>query len=401
MSTPDRRRSQASPDRARDDEGRIQRASETPDKNEIICPLVFMVTGGRSAVNYDVTWTSTIDLGQGPGAWKSAPQSRGHSDAFYEKLQQLKDAGKIKWPEKAFYFTHEQGVKARQQYEKNVLEGKVKANKKSWTNKHAAFTGVSWEDLENKFPDIYKKTTSTYQSQADKLELIDRAMEASGIDSYEEVEDNIDQLAEMTSLSKEDIEKVVQKAMEKKDEPGEEKEVIKAEAADLDFDEMVGPSAEELQSDTESRVAEEQDLVDEASSDIQEEDAALATAGITATEEPVKVDQSGQQIVEATDNAETGNAIPLSTTEMIDLGDESVWIKARVFSDASSTTVDTESMCWKATGGSEQVRYLIEMPDDSGLTEEWLREGKNVIGNPQTGELFAIEVTVNDVSKSS
>jgi hypothetical protein len=51
--------------RATDDDGKIRRATEQQSKDEVICPLTFKLTG--AAVNYDITWLSTVQLDEDEG----------------------------------------------------------------------------------------------------------------------------------------------------------------------------------------------------------------------------------------------------------------------------------------------------------------------------------------------
>lgn len=246
-------------ERARDEDGKVQRANETPDKNEIICPLTHKLTG--SAVNYDITWASTIDLGEGPGSWKSTPQKRGHSEAFYDEIAKMKEDGRIKWDANAYFFTHSQGVAAREKYEQSVLEGKRKANKRSWENRFEAFTGVSFEDLEKKFPELYKRATSTYISKEKKLEMITAAVDQGHMDT--------DAIAKFTGLDAETVAKllVAQK---------QEKEEVKAEEEVQSF---VAPSLDDVAEPTVDDIAEIEEEIEEAEA---EEEVAPASAAAVA-----------------------------------------------------------------------------------------------------------------------
>lgn len=175
----------------------LDKKSEIPDKNEVICPLVLMVTKKANpmkagAVNYDLSPSPTIQLGDNePGAWRSAPQlqlteegqqirseqgysaltdehivkkdgvpqARSHSLAFYKLLEEGKKKGTFSWDEDAYYFTHEEGIEARKQYEQMVLSGETKARKRSWENRFEKLTGVKFEELQEKFPEVYKSST--------------------------------------------------------------------------------------------------------------------------------------------------------------------------------------------------------------------------------------------------
>lgn len=142
--------------RVSDEEKRIA------DKKEVICPLTLKVTGGKLAVNYDITWLSETQLPgeEEVGCWRSQPQQRGHADAFYAELDRMRKEGLIEEDQKAFYFTHDAGIKAREKYQELVLSGKVKANKKSWTNRFEEFTGATFAQLQEEFPQLYSQTAA-------------------------------------------------------------------------------------------------------------------------------------------------------------------------------------------------------------------------------------------------
>lgn len=240
---------------SRGDDGKIQKASETPDKAEIICPLVLMVSKGQSAVNYDVTWTTTIDLGNGPGAWKSAPQQRGHSDAFYEKLKEMREQGQITWEESAYYFTHEEGVAARKKYEQLVLAGKVKANKKSWNNRFEGFTSKSFDELVKEFPDLYSTTTPRAKKaesteETKPVETTRAAPAALDLDDIEPSEDDI-----MAASDETEQESEIEASLEPESE--EDKAEIAAvetlERPALDLDQLGEPDMSEDYKDFEGR----------------------------------------------------------------------------------------------------------------------------------------------------
>lgn len=152
----------------------------TPDRREVICPLVYHLA--NVAVNYDLTWQpetkiTVMDDDGGvirevTGVWKSNPVLRGHTQAFQRELQRMRESEEISWNESAYYFTHEEGVKARKSYENEVLHGRIKAHFASWgpnpkrakdKSRFHKFTGVTYEELTKKFPDLYnsRSTTST------------------------------------------------------------------------------------------------------------------------------------------------------------------------------------------------------------------------------------------------
>lgn len=169
-------------------EGKADQASEDM-KREIICPLTLEATTkinkNPKAVNYGVTWEATIAVdGQSePGVWYSSQKGRGHSSAFDQLLNDRKESGEATWEEDGYYFSQEEGKAAREKYEQMVLDGEttitvdgseetitVKANKRSWENKHQHFTNVSWEELVEKLPEIYKSTTAKAEV-ADEVEM--------------------------------------------------------------------------------------------------------------------------------------------------------------------------------------------------------------------------------------
>lgn len=182
-----REKSRVSPD---------QKPSEQPDKNDVICPLILLITkkkGDPRAINYDLTWSPLIKLGETVGVWRSAPQlqlteagkalvaekgykaltedhiaeasgsttkqARSHSLAFYKTLEEGKEKEIFNWDEDAYYFTQDEGVKARIEYEGLVLEGEAKAQKRSWGGRFEKFTGKSFEDLQQLYPDLYGTKT--------------------------------------------------------------------------------------------------------------------------------------------------------------------------------------------------------------------------------------------------
>lgn len=135
------------------------------DLSEIICPLTFRATGGRAAVNYDISPSKLKVGGREIEAWRSAPQKRGHTDQFQHLLRKMQDEGKLPQDWNAYYFWREQGVQARLSYEQMVLLGKAKANKRSWgptgdqggqdKSRFHKFTGVTYDELVAAYPQVY------------------------------------------------------------------------------------------------------------------------------------------------------------------------------------------------------------------------------------------------------
>lgn len=147
-------------------------------KKEIICPLTLEATlkeGKPIAANYTCQWERSMvaDGADEPGVWYSSPKGRGQEAAFMEELKRRKelpesDPEHITWDEDGFYFSHQEGIEAREKYEQLVLEGKFKANAKSWKNKHAEFTGVSLDELKEKHPELYKSSATTTASTTEQ-----------------------------------------------------------------------------------------------------------------------------------------------------------------------------------------------------------------------------------------
>lgn len=170
-----------------------EKASSTPDKRRVICPLTFAATYDEQrheavGENYSSNWNSTTVLRGSSvvGCWKSAPQLqltaagkrileqggysalrtntmtdilnenrtqgppyehhiavnpkgepqwRAHSIDFYTELEKQKKEGKVEWSEKAYYYSQEEGERACKSYIKYILTGRVKANRGSWERK--------------------------------------------------------------------------------------------------------------------------------------------------------------------------------------------------------------------------------------------------------------------------
>lgn len=321
--------------RAKDENDKIVRASSTPDKNEIICPLTLKLTGG--AVNYDITWLSTVDLGDGPGCWKSTPNNRSHTDQFRAAIKSLRARDIITWDEMAFYFTHEQGKQAAQTYVSHVVSGEpykllsgreiqLKAHKRSWgpnperepdKSRFHKMGGISFDALKDKFPDLYatqaQKKTTTPTKQAVEVE---------------------------------------------------EPEVIQTAAVDLEMDDVVEldqePTPVDMQDPSDDELNELENEVE-----MEEEPEEETVAGVTALEEGIDLDS------------------------VADLGDDSDdHSVARVFADSSFEKIhtDCEGVEWKGSDGEMHHAYLIEMPNSG--EEYWLEAGKHTIN----GETIIVEL---------
>lgn len=378
--------------RARDGDGRIQKEPQ-PDPTEMIDPFLYQYMG--RAVNYDRRWVGTMKLGETLGCWCTTPFNRPNmgeqAEALYAKL---KAEGKITWAEKGFFFTHAQGVAARKHYEKTVLEGKLKANAKSWGNKHAGFTGTTFEELEKKFPELYKKASAAYVSKAQKLERVQAVKEA-----IEKKGD--DPTIEMISLAllehdqKWATEDFLEKLLEDqpKEEAEEEVEVIETEPS-FDFDQMepsdeeiLAESTPDLEAEDEEKDEEEQsgNLLEQLQAskgplETSEEDLepeTTSTAASTATEPSYDFDVAESDIEKLVEQVQT---LPEP-------------VKARVFENSSKEKIhtDKESVGWKDTDRNERQAFLVEIP---GYREMWLEEGMNLVGDPNTAQLWMIEVVI-------
>lgn len=160
------------------------------DKKKIICPLTLAATTKINkkplGVNYTCVPEPTMEVDESgePGAWYSSPKGRTFDKAFYQELERRKglpedDAEHIAWSEDGYYFSNEEGVEAYEKYEQMCIDGKttvdgeeipVKANKKSWNNKHSITTGVSWDELTAMHPDLYKTSTTSKASKSESDE---------------------------------------------------------------------------------------------------------------------------------------------------------------------------------------------------------------------------------------
>lgn len=203
---------------------------QQPDRKDIISPVVLEVTG--DAANYGctpLTMTSYEDV-EGEKhedfVWKDAPmitltdegkkilseggwkavtdehialddkgqkKARGHSLAVYKWIEHLKEIGEINWSEDAYYFTDEEGQEAEATYMTHVISGEpftladgtevvLKANGRSWKNRFAAKSGVSWEELQAKHPDVYgskkKEEAKEAEEEIDEVPLTQQQVQA-------------------------------------------------------------------------------------------------------------------------------------------------------------------------------------------------------------------------------
>lgn len=95
--------------------------------------------------------------------------TRGHAIAFYEEVERLRNEGLIAWTKNLYYFLEEEGVKAYQEYLEAVREGKVRTSARSWREQFAANAGITFEELEKKYPQLYGKVKMTDET-AERLE---------------------------------------------------------------------------------------------------------------------------------------------------------------------------------------------------------------------------------------
>lgn len=304
------------------------------DKDEIICPLVLKVTNGRGAVNYDLTWLSTTMIKQGVvGCWRSAPQSRPHAEPFYKALEQLKEDGQIPKDWNAFYFTHEQGIAAREKYVQLVLTGKVKANKKSWTNRfrQSRFAGVEYEDLmEGKHITDEKKA------------------EEFGFDSVEDAQKHF-------------------KALYSASTPRKAKEIIESEKPTLD----------------ESALQATDDLLDSIEPD-DSEILSMTTSNDEETEEEAEAeDLAGEQVYEVAGTTVAESDIAGIETLRPELELDEVEVNLGPFDEFQELLTDAFMV---KDSGEEKKLYLFQAPHNEELY--CLPEGRHLID----GCLYNIQV---------
>lgn len=238
------------------EEGQEKKAEQPSDEDhkKIICPLTLAATTKINrkplAVNYTCTPETTMELDEcgKPGGWYSSPKGRNHEQAFIKELDRRKALPKddpefIDWTNDGevadvdgYYFSQEEGEKAREKYERMVLDGQttledgtvieVKGNAKSWRNKHAGFTGVTWEEVQARHPDLYKtSTTSKKEEKAAEDDAAERM-----VDAAEEIEAEIDEVpltqeqvqAEEAMAEEEEISAELVDAIEAEEEEAED-----------------------------------------------------------------------------------------------------------------------------------------------------------------------------------
>lgn len=376
-----------------------EQKAEMKDKEDVICPLVLLVTRkefgqmNAGAVNYDIAFQPTIQLGDADvGAWRSAPQlqlteegkkvretegykalgeehivlkgkspqARKHSLAFYRLLEEGKKKGTFSWEEDCYYFTHEEGIEARKQYEKGVLDGEIKGNKRSWEGRFAELTGVSWEQLQEKHPDIY--------GTAKKTETETSEPEMSGEDeTTPEGDPTPEAIAEANAEIDEEIEHSGE-GLDKDDDLAQESEEETAVAASS---------------------ATEETVKDETSTELEEPWSKFDTQSnseiINALD---KIEDPGflEDII-AYEKSHKDRGIIVHEAEMLlkqklddnSSKDELDYENATRFvaEPSEPQRVDLDRIIWRDSGGHDQIAYLVEVED---LAEEyWLPEGTHVI----------------------
>lgn len=367
-----------------DEHGKVMKAAAIPSVKEIIDPFVYKLTGG--AVRYDVTFHSTMSLGNNePGCWRSAaqitlipstrdaldkgdvtwnditekdiavdgkgqPKARGYALLFWQTLERLRGEGKLGWEENAFFFTHEQGIKAREAYQSDILTAKRKANRRSWVGDAngdpdkpgiGQFANVTWEQLEaGEVPDaarpmksfewfnseeadmtlgeymrqMYKKTTSTYVSKVMKREQLAKVMQELEVE-LAEFDASADKIATLVGYSAEECRSLLFGDAPQPTNGTIGSAPVKAEPMSLD--DLDDPSPEEL---TEIANIEDEELV------------------------------AGAETLEAAIDEESD--------------DHSVTV-ARVFEDADKEriVISSEAISFRGTDQQEHVHYIVEFPE--------------------------------------
>lgn len=375
-----------------------EQKAEMKDKEDVICPLVLLVTRkefgqmNAGAVNYDIAFQPTIQLGDAlVGAWRSAPQlqlteegkkvretkgyralgeehivlkgkspqARKHSLAFYRLLEEGKEKGTFSWEEDCYYFTHEEGIEARKQYEKGVLDGEIKGNKRSWEGRFAELTGVSWEQLQEKHPDIYGTAKKTESETAEP--------EMSGED-------------ETTPEGDPTPEAIEEAAAEI------EQEEIEHSGEGLDKDDDLAQDAEETAVAATSATEE---TIDETTIELEEPWSKFDTQSnseiINALD---KIEDPGfLEDVIAYEKSHKDRGIIVHEAEMLlkqkleenAKKDEVNYDTATRFvaEPSEAQRIELDQIVWKDSDGNDQTAFLVEVED---LAEEyWLTEGTHVI----------------------
>jgi len=321
----------------RDEAGKVQKA-EQPDPEQMIDPFVFKATG--AAVNYDRRWAGTVKIGGTLGVWVTTPWNRGHGAATRELFDRLKAAGQIKWKENALYFTHEQGKKAAATYMHHVVSG-------------APYTIASGEQV------VLKANAKSWRNRFEKM---------SGV-KFEDLPQNQEKAKPAEEAPKEEVMEIQSEEIE---DAGEE----------ISLDALEGPSDEEVLS-LDTSVGTTEEVVDTDTGDMPEaegvtEDEEAAIAAVTATEDEMA-------------EAKQGTALPELTTVEVE---EDEYIIARVPAGTivERISVKNEGVTWRDEDKKEHQAYFVFIP---GLERDmWLEAGKHLIGNSDTGQIYAVNVIV-------
>lgn len=162
--------------RAKKDESIVE-----PDRAEIIDPMSFIVSNKTAGINYNCDFSNTRKQGDKQGFWRSMPpvQRPDVQEKFIAKMNEMRERGQIKGEGNSYFFTHEEGVRARELYEKEVLEGRVKPNKKAWNNRFAKFTNTTYEELEEKYAgiEVWSSKTRTSSQKKEEITQIDKSVD--------------------------------------------------------------------------------------------------------------------------------------------------------------------------------------------------------------------------------
>lgn len=457
---------------ARDDNDKIMKSPE-PNADMMIDPYVYFKTG--RAVNYDRRWAGTVQLGPNRqnklitamslgmpeatapvvGVWVTTPFNRtGHGPIIEAFLAELKAAGIAKWPENCCYFTNDMGKAALRKYLRGVCIGRHKANAKSWGNKYAAMTGVSFQDLESAnlepikqflakqgidvekvnwdsitatLRGLYKKTTSTYINKEEKARRITNYFNEKDESTEEFLESLSDDvsvdmpevitIAEATGLTPKDVVKFMQEIQTKEtiDSRGDEvvmlddeDDVVTIQAeevmAEIDIDEPTAEALDEIEEATHIDVTELDDE-DEGVVEVPELGTSVAVAAVTTIEKPAPLtDEEATELNHAIAEVEavTGDMDPSKPHER-DLGKDKAefhqvnpenlrTLRSRSFSDASVTEVTTESIGFK-DDGQVKKQYLQSTP----FGDWYLPEGTWLMGDADDGRVYLIVSVVAEV----
>jgi hypothetical protein len=263
----------------------------------------------------------------------------------------MREDGKIDYDENAFYFTRAQGAGAVKQFLKyattedpenpgwplkfKLLSGEtmyIKPNRRSWENRYGEMSGVTYESLEEMFPELYGKKTKAQEEEDEKKSKA--AAEKKQKDEQE-------------AKDKKDAERSSTKASKKEEDEGPK--VQKNKTVDLFDEEPLDDEITALEVDNAEALAE----------DLEEEDAEEMETDSVAAVEVLEEDQT-----------EEGVAV------------------AKVYANTKFERIhtDCEAVSWKGADKKVHSAWLIEMPGSE--KEYWLEEGQHTI----EGETVMVEV---------